>query len=269
MRRFTIAPDRRTGDRVTFDRDETRHLARVLRLRPGDTVVAADGRGHDYTVRLERLDETATGTVLSVATREPDTTFPITLLQGVPKGDKMETIVRAATELGVSRIEPVICERTIVRLEPGRWRERARRWQRVAKEATKQCGRAAIPDVDTPRVLGDVLGALPAMTPSELRLCLWEGEGEALHAVLARAREHARSAVVLIGPEGGLARTEVDAARAASFVVTSLGRRILRTDTAGPAIVAILHSHLGDLAGFSAKSPLGDFSPSAHGDQTP
>lgn len=248
MRRFTIAPDRVDGDRVSFDRDETRHLARVLRLKPGDTVVATDGRGRDYTVRIETLGETAAGTVLGVTTREADTTFPIVLVQGIPKGDKMETIVRAATELGVTRIQPVIAERTIVRLEPARWRDRARRWQRVAKESTKQCGRAAIPDVEMPRPLADVLGELGPVEPGEVRLCFWEGEGEPLRLALERARDGARTATVLIGPEGGLARTEVDTARAAGFVVTSLGHRILRTETAGLAAIAILQSHLGDLA---------------------
>ena len=248
MRRFTITPDRVDGDRISFDRDESRHLARVLRLQPGDTVVAADGHGRDYTVRIETLGDTAAGTVVGITTREPDTAFPIVLLQGVAKGDKMETIVRAATELGVARVDPVITERTIVRLEPGRWRDRARRWQRVAKEATKQCGRAVIPDVGAPRPLGDVLGELGRASAAELRLCLWEGDGEPLSGVLARARETAQRAAVLIGPEGGLARTEVDSARASGFVVTSLGRRILRTETAGPAVIAILQSHLGDLA---------------------
>ena len=248
MRRFTIAPDRIDGDRVSFDRDETRHLALVLRLKPGDTVVATDGRGRDYTVRIESLDETATGTVLGVVTREPDTVFPIVLVQGIPKGDKMEAIIRASTELGVAGVHPVITERTIVRLDPARWRERGRRWQRVAKEATKQCGRAAIPNVEAPRALTEVLGAVGPAEPGDLRLCLWEGDGEPLRAVLERARGAARTAVVLIGPEGGLARTEVEAARASGFVVTSLGRRILRTETAGPAIIAILQAHLGDLA---------------------
>lgn len=248
MRRFTIAPDRIDGDHVRFDREETRHLVRVLRLQPGDTVIAVDGRGRDYTVRIESVDDTATGTVLAVTTREPDTTFPITLLQGVPKGDKMEAIVRAATELGVARIQPVLAERTIVRLPPGRWRDRARRWQRVAKEATKQCRRVAIPDVEMPRALTDVIDEIAAATPEELRLCLWEGDGQPLHAVLGASRYRARAALVLIGPEGGLTRAEVDAARSASFVVTSLGRRILKTETAGPAIIAILQSHLGDLS---------------------
>ncbi len=143
MRRFTIAPERLDAGRVVFDRDESHHLARVLRLRSGDTVIAADGAGREYTVRLETVGEEATGTVLGVTSRETESPLRITLVQSVPKGDKMETIVRAATELGVARVVPALTARTVVTLEPSRWRDRARRWQRVAKEAAKQCGRAA------------------------------------------------------------------------------------------------------------------------------
>jgi 16S rRNA (uracil1498-N3)-methyltransferase len=243
MRRFTLAPERLAGGRVTFDAGESRHLSRVLRLRPGDLVVATDGAGRDYTVRLESVGETATGTVLAEAAGVPASPLAITLVQGVPKGDKMEAIVRAATELGVARVRPALCERTIVRLEAGRWRERARRWQRVAREAAKQSGRAVIPEVEAPRPLGEWLAA---GEPADLGLCLWEGGGAPLGGLL-RDVAAPRSALVVVGPEGGLAQAETDAARARGLTVVSLGPRILRSETAGPAVVAILQSRFGDL----------------------
>ena len=216
MRRFTIAPERIRDGRVVFDRDESRHLARVLRLRSGDTVLAADGEGREYTVRLETIGDEATGTVLDVGANDRESPLHITLVQSVPKGDKMETIVRASTELGVARIVPVLTERTIVTLEPSRWRDRARRWQRVAKEAAKQCRRAVVPAVETPRSLSDALDA---------------GAGVAL----------------LVGPEGGLAREEVEEARERGWAIVGVGPRILRTETVGPAIIAVLQARLGDL----------------------
>lgn len=243
MRRFTIAPEQVEGDRVRFDAAETRHMAVVLRLAPGDVVVAGDGQGHDYTVRLETLAPTATGTVLAVRPSAAESPLTLTLLQGVPKGDKMEAIVRAATELGVARVVPVLTERTIVRLEPSRWRDRARRWQRVAREAAKQCGRAVVPGVDVPVPLAPALAAVQA----ELRLCLWEGEAPLLATVLEGLAATPTSAAVLVGPEGGLARTEVEAARAAGWQVVGLGPRILRAETAGPAIAVILQFCFGDL----------------------
>jgi len=242
MRRFTLPPERVVDGRVTFDADESRHLTRVLRLRAGDTVVATDGAGRDYTVRLESVGEAATGTVLAAERGTPESRLAITLIQGVPKGDKMEAIVRAATELGVTRVRPALCERTIVRLEPGRWRDRARRWQRVAREAAKQCGRAVIPEVEPPRALGECL----AGETVDLGLCLWEGGGVPLPEALAAATAP-RSALIVIGPEGGLAPAEVDAARARGLTIAALGPRILRTETAGPAVIAILQARFGDL----------------------
>ena len=241
MRRFTLQPDQLASGRVTFDANESRHLSRVLRLRPGDTVIASDGAGRDYTVRLETVGEAARGTVIAEAAGVAESPLAITLVQGVPKGDKMEAIVRAATELGVTRFRPALCERTIVRLEPARWRDRARRWQRVAREAAKQSGRAVVPEVEVPRPFAECLG-----TATDLAFCFWEGGGEPLGSLLAGTAA-ARSATLVVGPEGGLALAEVEAARAAGSTVVSLGHRILRTETAGPAIVAILQSRLGDL----------------------
>jgi 16S rRNA (uracil1498-N3)-methyltransferase len=257
MRRFTIASERIREGRVAFDRDESHHLARVLRLRPGDTVIAADGAGHDFTVRLEDVGETVTGTVMGVARRDAESPLRITLVQSVPKGDKMEAIVRAATELGVARVVPVITARTIVTLEASRWRERARRWQRVAREAAKQCGRAFIPPVDVPRALAEFLAQ---DEPAELRLCPWEcavpegqGRGQALPfgttltQSLPPTLPQGARVLLLVGPEGGLARAEIDAVRTRGWRIVGVGPRILRAETAGPAIIAVLQSRFGDM----------------------
>jgi 16S rRNA (uracil1498-N3)-methyltransferase len=234
-----------SGDRVAFDADETRHLVRVLRLGPGDVVAAADGRGGAWHVRLLTVGETATGAIVGAASLAAESPLAISLVQAVPKGDRMEAIVRATTELGVARILPAITERTVVRLDPARWRERARRWQRVAREATKQCGRAVVPIVEPPRPLAEWIANDEA---SDLRLCCWETEGTPLGRVL-ETHQRPRSAHVIVGPEGGLTRDEVERAGTAGYVAVTLGQRILRTDTAGPAIVAMLQFALGDLGG--------------------
>jgi 16S rRNA (uracil1498-N3)-methyltransferase len=246
VHRFTLAPERVSGDRVAFDADETRHLARVLRLGPGDLVTAADGRGGAWHIRIVSLGETAAGTIVGAASLAPESPLTISLVQGIPKGDRMEAIVRATTELGVARILPALTERTVVRLDAARWRERARRWQRVAREATKQCGRAVVPVVEPPKPLAEWIAS---SEPADLRLCSWEVEGEPLRSILGRLERGARSATVIVGPEGGLTRDEVTRAGAAGYVAVTLGGRILRTETAGPAIVAILQYGLGDLGG--------------------
>jgi 16S rRNA (uracil1498-N3)-methyltransferase len=246
MRRFAIAPERIVHGRVTFDALESRHLTRALRMKPGDTVIASDGSGHDYTVRLDSVGPRATGTVLGMAARGLESPLAITLVQGVPKGDKMEAIVRAATELGVARVQPVVTARTVVRLGAGAAVERAERWRRVAREAAKQCGRAVVPDVAAPTPLLPFLEA--AARESDLAVCLWEGAAPPLAAALSDAA-WPRRATVLVGPEGGLDATEADAAKRAGWRVVSLGARVLRTETAGPAIIAILQSRFGDLGG--------------------
>jgi 16S rRNA (uracil1498-N3)-methyltransferase len=244
MRRFTIAPDRIAQGQVAFDADESRHLSRVLRLRPGDTVIATDGAGHDYTVRLDSVGTQATGSVLQVAAHDAESPLSVTLVQAIPKGDRMETIIRAATELGVARVLPAVSARTVVRLDAAGWRQRTRRWQRVAREATKQCRRGVVPEVEEPRPLAERLTVAAA---ADVALCVWEGEGPPLARILDSASP--RTAVVLIGPEGGLAGDEVEAARAHGWTTVSLGARILRTETAGPAMLAILQSRFGDLGG--------------------
>jgi 16S rRNA (uracil1498-N3)-methyltransferase len=247
LRRFTLTPEQMYGDRVMFDRDESHHMWAVLRLAPGDLVVATDGHGHEYTVRLESLGEVATGTIVRTAPGGGEPPLAITLVQGIPKGDKMEAIVRAATELGVHRVMPAITARTVVRLEASRWRERARRWQRVAKEATKQCGRAFIPEIEMPRPIQEWLE--PGAASADLRLCLWEGQAPSLASVCKDLSQAPATVLVVVGPEGGLARDEVELARSRGLTVASLGPRILRTETAGPAAIAILQFQFGDLGG--------------------
>ena len=246
MRRFTITPERRRGDRVTFDHDESHHLARVLRLKAGDLVTAVDGSGRDYTVRLEHVSAEATGTIVGIATRDSESPFPITLVQGLPKGDKMDTLIRAVTELGAARVIPVVTARTVVRLDAARGAARLARWERVTREAAKQCGRTRLPAIEAARPLSAVIDA-PA-DPACLRLCLWEEERAPLRDVLASLASPPSAAIVIVGPEGGLTGDEAGAARAAGWHVAGFGPRTLRTETAGPAIVAALQFEFGDLA---------------------
>jgi 16S rRNA (uracil1498-N3)-methyltransferase len=245
LRRFYVTRESIQGDQLTFDAGETHHIARVLRLRPGDLVVAVDGQACEYTVRLDRVTpRRCTGTIVGDCERRVESPVAITLAQGIPKGDKMDAIIRAATELGVSCIAPLITRRTVVRLDAARGRARCARWQRVAQQAAKQCGRAVVPAVLSPRPLADFLSADPGL---DLRLCLWERASTGLSSALDQRREPAARITLIIGPEGGLAPEEVELAVAAQALVVGLGPRILRTETAGASAVAILQHLYGDL----------------------
>ena len=244
-RRFTIAPERRRDNRVTFDRHESHHLARVLRLKAGDTVVAVDGSGREFTVRLDTVAPEAAGTIVSVGARNTESPFAITLVQALPKGDKLETVIRAATELGVTCVAPALTTRTVVRLDDARAVSRLERWQRVAREAAKQCGRSRLPVIEPPRPLAARIAG-PA-DDRTLRLCLWEEERAPLADALTALAPAPTSAIVIVGPEGGLTPDEVETARRAGWRIAGFGPRLLRTETAGPAVIAALQSRFGDL----------------------
>jgi len=243
--RFHVQADADVGEAICFDADEARHLARVLRLGEGDVVQAVDGRGHELTVRLERVGARgAEGVVVSRTTRRTESPLELTLVQGIVKGDKLDGIIRMATELGAHRIELIVTERTIAGAEPDRWPHRLVRWRRVAKEAAKQCGRAVLPEIAPPRSLDRWLAE---RTPAPLLVCFWEREPMPLDAVLPAAG--VLQASVVVGPEGGFSDAEVKRLRAAGAIVAGLGPRILRAETAGPVALALIQARYGDLGG--------------------
>jgi len=237
-----VRPDAVRGGRIVLDAGETRHVRRVLRLAVGDLVRAMDGLGHEWTVRLTALGTRAEGEILEAGTPADESPLGLTLAQGIPKGDKLETIIRMSTELGVAAVAPLITARSLRRRdEPAR---RAR-WERVAREASKQCGRAIVPGVAAPATLADWLAARDARDREGVLVCLWERETAPLAEVLPAGRP--LRAAVVVGPEGGLADDEVEALRAAGALVAGLGPRLLRTETAGPVAVALLQARWGDL----------------------
>jgi 16S rRNA (uracil1498-N3)-methyltransferase len=244
-RRFTIVPERRDHERVTFDRDESHHLGRVLRLKIGDTVIAVDGSGREFTVRLDAVAPEAAGTIVGVVEHDTESPFAITLVQAVPKGDKLDAVIRAATELGVARIAPAFTARTVVRLDAARLPSRRARWERVAREAAKQCGRSRLPTIEAPQPLAH--WTAEPVDDRIVRVCLWEGERTPLMDVLGGVATRPAGAAVIVGPEGGLTVEEVETARREDWRIAGLGPRLLRTETAGPTVIAVLQSHFGDL----------------------
>ncbi len=245
MARFHVRPDAIQGPRVRLDPEESHHITRVRRLGPGDVVELFDGAGHHYQVRLEALTpQGIEGTVLASSESVTESGLSCTLVQAIPKGEKMEWIVQKATELGVTRIVPLLTARTVVYLSPPRANNKLRRWQRVAKEAAKQSGRGVIPVIERPIPLKELLHVLPS---TDLALCLWEGAEEPVSAVLDRARGAVRHAVLLVGPEGGWAIEEIADIHARGISTAGLGPRILRTESAALVGLALLQFRFGDL----------------------
>ena len=221
---------------------EHRHLARVLRVDRGDAVTLFDGAGVEMEAEVARVGhgqiELAVGG--PSAGLRSEARPAIVLLVAVPKGPRMDLLVQKTVELGVSWIVPVLSARAVARPEPGR---RAR-WLKIAREAARQCGRADVPQVEAPLPLADAL-ALPDL-PAR-RLALYEAErGRSLRVTLAEAPGPVATAV-LVGPEGGFARAEIDVAETAGFVPVGLGPRILRVETAAIVAVGLCAAANGDL----------------------
>ncbi len=229
-RRFYAAPPALDQESFLFAQREAHHIARVLRLRPGTRLVVFDGL-REAEVELTEVGPsgvTARRTGPSSISRRP---VEIALIQGTPRGAKMDLVVRMGTEIGLSAIHPVLTDRTVV--EPGAGR--VDRWRRVAQEAARQCGRGDSPQIHAPARLEE---ALAALGPVDLFVVPWENEARPIGEVVA-ARPFL-TAAILIGPEGGLTEGDVAAARAAGGQPVSLGALVLRTETAGLVATAML-----------------------------
>ncbi len=226
-------------ERVRVEGAALHHL-RVARVVADEQVEVFDGRGRAWLARVETVDEA--GAVLRLGDeRRGATVRPVILLQGLPKGDKLDLVLQKATELGVSAVWPVLTERSVARPKPEALGTRHARWQRIVDEAARQSGRTEVPEVAALRSLDEAVRALD----SGFRLLVLDEEERAER--LGNAAGDGAVALV-VGPEGGLAREEIAALRAAGGVPVSLGPLVLRTETAGLAALAVLR-HLDGLLG--------------------
>ena len=231
------------GERIALPETAAGHLVRVLRADIGDACVLFNGDGHDYDARITAIGKRS-GEVEILAARTLDNESPlrITLLQALARGEKMDWILQKATELGVAAVIPVESERSEVKLDGERVGKRVAHWQSVIVAACEQSGRAVVPAIAPPQPLANALRALPSS--SALRLLLDPKAGQALDVI----DEHpGRELVLAIGPEGGWSPRDRELLRAAGFEGMRLGPRVLRTETAGIAAIAVLQSRLGDV----------------------
>ena len=233
MLRLFVQSSAITGARVRIAGAELRHL-RTLRLGPGDDLVVFDERGREHRVVLQQVGtQAADGDILDTSEHRRESPLDLVLAPALLKGAKMDLVIEKATELGVRRVAPVVTRYTIGQ------RGHAERWRRIALAAAKQSGRTAIPNVDDPVPLAELL----ASPWPGLRLLAWEDE----HATTLAALPPAVAAVVvLIGPEGGFHADEVAAARAADFATVKIAGRVLRAETASIAAVALCQHRWGD-----------------------
>lgn len=227
---------------VTLPEPAAQHAIRVLRLAQGDAITLFNGDGLDYRAELidvERRRVAARITAVHAAAGESP--LPLTLVQALARGDKMDLIVQKATELGVTRVVPVFTERSEVRLDGDRSHKRAQHWRAVAAAACEQCGRARLPTIEEAVSLQNWLANPPA--DDTLRLALLPDAQSGLRQ-LAMPRG---GATLVVGPEGGLGERDTASLCEHQFIGLRLGPRILRTETAGLTALAALQALFGDL----------------------
>lgn len=248
LARFFVDQSQISGNRVAITGADAHHLRDVLRLKPGDAITVLDGANREYRVQLEEVNSGhAEGLILRSCLRQTEPRVSLTLAQCLPKGDKMELVLQKGTEIGYSAFIPVVSERSIVKLDGERAVKKGERWRKIVQAAAEQSGRARLPEVYP---IHSWQQLCDRFTDFDLVLIPWEGEGTAGLKETLKTKNiaegsdlsNAPSILIIIGPEGGLAVTEVEKARNYGALTVSLGPRIMRTETAGLASgVAVLY----------------------------
>lgn len=237
--RFHIESPLAQGARLALPPDAGHHASRVLRLREGDAVILFSGAGGEYGARIVRISrdgvEIEVGAFVPVERESP---LAVTLVQGISGGDRMDLTIQKAVELGVAAIQPILAERSVVRLKGDRGDSRREHWRRVAAAACEQCGRNRLPAI----ALACAVAGYRA--PQEaVKLLLAPGARPSLRSLLLGVDT---PVVLAAGPEAGFSSGEETLLVAAGFVPVHLGPRVLRTETAGPAALAALNALFGD-----------------------
>ena len=230
------------NQRITLDAEQSRYLLRALRMQAGDALVIFDGQGGEYPATITGTQKNAVE--LELGEHDPhssESPLQVRLVQGVSRGERMDTVVQKATELGVHSIVPVITEYSVVKLDQKRAAKRREHWQKIAQSACEQCGRNVVPTIEPVVTLGDWLGA--NLSNDGTRLLL----SPTATTTLVDAPVDGDQLDLLIGPEGGFSPQELDNAQAIGFKAVSMGPRILRTETAAVAALSVCQATWGDL----------------------
>lgn len=244
MVRLLLALPRPAPGEVSVEGERYHYLAHVLRLAEGATLEVFDGQGATYSAQVIAIDARSARLRLSAqATRSGGA--PLTLIQGIPKGEKWQWVLQKGTELGATDFAPALTARTVVKVSGERAADKVRRWKRIVEEAARQCGAGEVPRVHPVRSLLEAVRELSAETA--LLVLDEEAHGLTLAQAIARLSSPAQALAIVVGPEGGLDRAEAQALREAGGTAVTLGARILRTETAALAALALILHLRGEL----------------------
>lgn len=244
MHHFFVTPSQVKESRIYIEGSDVNHMKNVLRMRKGQRVMVSDGNNHSYLCQVESYEEYSKAELGIIEEQTLCTELPsrIYLFQGIPKQDKMELIVQKCVELGVYEVVPVIVKRCVVKLDDKRARKKVERWQQIAESAAKQAGRGIIPQIKEPVSFGEALERAGELDVVLIPYELSEGMAQTRHII--ESIKPGQSIGIFIGPEGGFEKEEAESAVKAGAEEITLGKRILRTETAGLTIVSVLMFHL-------------------------
>ncbi len=234
----TISPDRR----VKLVGQDTIHISRVLRLRLGDTVILSDGHGKEFKAEIKEIGKNDVSCLIKTETEIPHATIFISVYQALPKAKKMDKIVDKLTEIGIDRIIPVVTERSIPELKREQRQARVDRWRKISIEASKQSQRAFLPEIVD---ISEWESALKMMQDEDILIVPWEEEEKGrIKEIKMVASKHVG---IIIGPEGGFEKKEIDDLKELGAKTVSLGSNILRTETAAVVASALVMERVGTL----------------------
>jgi len=245
LTRFFIEQDQLREGRVTITGSDAHHITRVLRMEPGELIECVDADGFLHLVRLEEVGQEVKGLVEETRKGLQESPLHLVLFQGLAKGEKMDYVVQKAVELGAAEVVPFSSRYTVVQLGAKQAENRLRRWERIALEAAKQCGRTRLPKVAPVHTFAQVVERIRASASAEhLVLAAYEAERE---QGIAQIQAQPKAVSAVVGPEGGFTPEEIQQLQEAGAQICTLGPRILRTETAGLVMLSILGYRWGDL----------------------
>lgn len=238
MPRFFITPDAVSAETAVITGDDAYHISRSLRMRVGEELTLCDACGNDYFCRITSItDSEVTLAVTGSAATETEPPYKVTVFQALAKGDKVDTVIQKSVECGAFAVTPLVTSRCTVKLSAADAEKKRARWQRIAAEGAKQCGRGIIPEVTS---LCDIKNAKSIFADFDAVLFCYEKAERPLRDVLGTLGTDVKRIAVVIGPEGGFSEDEARLMEKAGAVTVSLGKRILRTESAAPFILACL-----------------------------
>lgn len=246
MPKFFVLPEKVSDNKILIDTEDVSHIKKVLRMSEGDILNVCDSTGTDYEGRILEIGEKSIILdILSEKKSDTESNISITLYQGLPKASKMDYIIQKNTELGISKIVPVVMDRCVVKLENSKAEEKkVSRWRKIAEEAAKQSGRGIIPEISMPVTVSE---AISEMKKADISFVPYECETDGSLRDVLISVDNPKTVSFLIGPEGGFDMSEIEEIQKNGIKTVTLGKRILRTETAGLAVTSMTMYEIGDI----------------------